>query len=282
MKLRCACVQFAPAKGRTDANLDAVADHAAQAISEAAELIVFPETATSGYFVEGAAAQVALDSKELHGRLSSRIQRWPEETAIVVGHYERSPDGEIYNAATLMRRGGPVATHRKLFLPTYGVFDEERFISRGERLTMAAVGDVPASLFICEDIWHSITPTLAALAGAAILIVPSASPARGFEGTAAANHTTYRAICEGISGEHGLFVINAQLVGYEGGKGFVGGSVITDPFGATIAAGPIGEEAILLSDLDLDLIGIARANSPLLSDLRTMWPRLLKIASQIA
>ncbi|MER3496587.1 MAG: hypothetical protein C4320_07305, partial [Armatimonadota bacterium] len=147
--------------------------------------------------------------------------------------------------------------------------------------TSAPIHSFESYLFICEDIWHSVLPTFAAMQGATLLIVPSASPARGFAGEKVQNHTTYRRICEGVSSEHGVFIINAQLVGFEGGKGFVGGSVITNPFGEVIAEGPVGEEAIILADLDSDLVAIARAQTPLLSDKKTMWPRLLGIANNL-
>lgn len=288
--MRVALGQFAPTKGRTEANLDRIAELTTAAITEGADLVVFPEACTSGYFLEGGVTASALTPAHLSAELSRRL---PDATPrIVVGHYEVGADFQIYNSATLLApsKGGEslraVHTHRKLFLPTYGVFDEERFVGRGDRLDVVPLNEgLPTALLICEDVWHAVLPTIAALKGAHLMIVPSASPAREFtteDGTShIGNHASFARIARTISQEHGVFVVNAQLVGFEGGKGLVGGSLITDPFGRIVAEAPIGKEALLLADLDLDLVAIARAQVPMLSDLQTMWPRLKDMMADI-
>ncbi|MER3496586.1 MAG: beta-ureidopropionase, partial [Armatimonadota bacterium] len=104
MVLRTACIQFAPEKAQTERNLDRIALHAKQAIEEGAQLIVFPETATSGYFLEGGVEQAALTALHLHALLSARLSPWPEGVRIVIGHYERGAAGEVFNSATLLMR----------------------------------------------------------------------------------------------------------------------------------------------------------------------------------
>ena len=283
--MRVACVQFSPTKGKTETNFDRIIELTRQAEEEGAELVVFPEACTSGYFLEGGVTSAALPVARLVKALS---ERHPEGTAtLCVGHYELGPDAQIYNSATLLN---PIVgayeaalTHRKLFLPTYGVFDEERFVTRGHAVECVPLPDgSSASILICEDVWHSITPTIAALHGAKIILTPSASPAREFapEGMIG-NHDSYRRICRMISQEHGVFVVNAQLTGFEGGKGLVGGSIVTDPFGNVLVEGPIGEEALLIADLDFDLVPIARAQAPMLADLQTMWPRVKALVAEI-
>jgi N-carbamoylputrescine amidase len=130
-------------------------------------------------------------------------------------------------------------------------------------------------------VWHSIFPTLNAVAGATTMIVPSASPARGFTSEHIENHERYRRLAKGIAEEHGVYVLLAQLVGHEGGKGFVGGSMIVDPFGKIVVEAPVGEEAIIIADIELDMVAIARAQTPLISDLRASWHNLQKIAGNI-
>src|SRR5439155_26186741 len=134
---------------------------------------------------------------------------------------------------------------------------------------------------ICEDAWHSLCGTIAALDGAQLILVPSASPARGTavdeDGTRLpASMVRWERVAQGIAEEHGVFVVLANLVGFEGGKGFPGASAVFDPAGELLVRGPLFEEALVEADLDFDLITHARADSPLLSDLQNAVPILIK------
>lgn len=107
---------------------------------------------------------------------------WEGVLDVVVGFYERD-EGAYYNSAAYLELPHRVVhVHRKVFLPTYGVFDEERYLARGRRVEAFRTRFGRAALLICEDFWHSITATIAALDGAEVIYVPSASPARGFQG----------------------------------------------------------------------------------------------------
>ena len=160
----------------------------------------------------------------------------------------------LYNSGLYATLGGPDAgirhVHRKVFLPTYGVFDEERFVEAGRSVQAFDTRWGRAAILICEDAWHSFTPMLAALGGAQLIIIPSASPARGVMTTddTAGRPTSlarWGRIVQDIAGEHGVFVALAQLVGFEGGKAFPGGSVVASPRGDILADGPIFEEALI-------------------------------------
>ena len=281
MAFTVAIVQFAPDKGKLAKNLDRMAGNILQAVEEGAELIVFPETAATGYFLEGAVVELAMSgedlAKEFAARLAGKLNR---AVSIVTGFYEAA-GGNLYNSAAYLTAtpdGVSVEkTYQKFFLPTYGVFDEERFVSRGKNLGLLQTNWGKAAMLICEDVWHSILPTLCAVSGATMMIVPSASPARGFQGETVENADRYERLVRAISEEHGTYVILAQLVGFEGGKGFVGGSIITDPFGQVLVKGPIGDEALLLATIDLDLVQIARAKTPLISDLQSAWSNVKTI-----
>lgn len=275
MSFMVACAQIAPAKAELEANLDKIADLIEQGSAEGASLIVFPEAATTGYFLEGGVAELALTQDELVAGLLSRLKgRLREPTDALVGFYQTEL-GNLYNAACYMELGPDggraVHTYRKFFLPTYGVFDEERFVSRGRDagVFQSRLGRV--GVLICEDVWHSVLPAIAAVRGAQLIIVPSASPARGFSGDQIGNLARYERLLTAVSEEHGVYCINAQLTGFEGGKGFVGGSMVVDPFGRLVAQGPVQEEHLLLAEINLELIEIARMQSPLLSDLQSAW-----------
>ena len=163
-----------------------------------------------------------------------------------------------------------------MFLPTYGVFDEARFLSRGRRLQAFDTRFGRMAILICEDAWHAIMPTLAALDGARMLIVPSASPGRGFAEAGELESVTYwRNVVRSYAVEHGVFAIYAGLAGFEGGKGMTGSSAVIDPFGNVLGALPALGAHILRVELDPADIDIARASLPLLGNLSEVLPDLL-------
>ena len=249
------------------------------------DLVIFPETSTSGYFVEGGVRDVAVTAGTLFRDLTlehEAAQAPPVDVA--VGFYEVFQN-RYYNSCLYATLGGDKAgvrhVHRKVFLPTYGVFDEERFVERGREIRAFDTGWGRAAILICEDAWHSLTGTIAALEGAQLVIVPSASPARGTgmdeEGTRLpASVVRWERIVRGIADEHGVWVALASLVGFEGGKGFPGASVLVNPSGEIVLRGPLFEEAVLTYDLDFDETTRARAESPLLADLEVNLPHLVK------
>ena len=293
--IRLALSQFRPTKGEYAENvarIGAVITQAAR-LDPKPDLVVFPETATSGYFVEGGVKELAVTAGTLAQDLAAAYDGEGGGTPIdvVVGFYERFQN-HIYNSAlyvTLKKKQPEVRhVHRKVFLPTYGVFDEERFVDRGQdgvRSFETGWGG-KAAILICEDAWHSLAATVAALEGAQLVIVPSASPARGLgdeedcEGeTLPASVVRWERIVRGIAEEHGVFVALANLVGFEGGKGFPGASAVIDPTGRIMARGPLFEEALLTADIDLDALTTARSDSPLLADLQSALPVLTRSLS---
>ncbi|HXI33546.1 MAG TPA: NAD(+) synthase, partial [Gemmatimonadales bacterium] len=277
--------QFRPAKGEYAANIARIADVIAQAaaLDGKPDLVVFPETATSGYFVEGGVKELAVTAGTLARDLGAAYSGPAIDVA--VGFYELFQN-HFFNSCLYVTLGGKQPeirhVHRKVFLPTYGVFDEERFVDRGQdgvRAFDTAWGRV--AILICEDAWHSLAATIAALDGAQVILVPSASPARGSDtdeegAKLPASMVRWERVVQGIAEEHGVFVVLANLVGFEGGKGFPGASAVFDPAGELVVRGPLFEEALVTADLDFDLITHARADSPLLSDLQNTVPTLIK------
>jgi len=284
MAFKVACVQFAPVKAEVEKNLDTISDIVVQAESEGADLILFPEASTSGYFLEGGVLESSLTSQQLVSGLSNRLQhRLAGEIDVVLGFYENH-EGTLYNSSAYVQVGNKnvklIGVYRKFFLPTYGVFDEERFVTRGRDLGVFETRFGKVAVLICEDVWHGVLPTLCAVNGAQLILVPAASPGRGFSGSDVDNHDRYRRLFRGISEEHGVFCASAQLCGFEGGKGFIGGSMIVDPFGKVLAEGPLAQEFLLLADIDPYLVAISRAQSPLLSDLQSAWEDVRRLVAR--
>ena len=280
--------QLRPRKGDVATNLARLGELFAQ-IDQAPQrpdVLQLPETILSGYFVEGGVADVALTAGTLARRLSDvykqSVAGSDRTLDVVLGFYERWRD-TLHNSAMYVRLGGGepqiLHVHRKVFLPTYGLFDEERFVERG--LDVRAF-DTPwgrAAILICEDAWHSVTGTLAALDDAQVIFVSSAAPARGIQPRedgieGPATMARWERLLRDMAEEHGVFVTFANLVGSEGGKLFAGGSLIVGPKGDIRARARVWDEALTSATLDLGDLTRARAELPLLSDLRAVAPHM--------
>jgi NAD+ synthetase len=283
MSFLIAVAQLRPSKANYQANIARIGQACAEAATQQTRVAVFAEAATSGYFLEGGVRDVAVGA----GQLARDLQRAYLEAAgdgavaldVVVGFYERYRD-RFYNSALYATLGGPQGqarirhVHRKVFLPTYGVFDEARFVEAGRHFVAFDTDHGRAALLICEDAWHNISGTIAALDGAQLVYIVSASPARGAHGPLPDNVAHWEDLCRRIADEHGVYVILAQQVGFEGGKGFPGRSLLMNPRGDVVASAPLWDEALLLAQVELDELPLARADLPLLADLEQMLPHL--------
>ena len=294
--LTVAIVQLHPHKGDYRANLDRLRDIFAQVrmLSPHPQVVHFPETVLSGYFVEGGVRDVAVTAGTLARDLDQAYSDGPKDDRarrpldVVVGFYEKWRNN-LYNSVAYVRLGDGAArilhVHRKNFLPTYGLFDEERFVERGH--TQRAF-DTPwgrAAMLICEDAWHSITGTVAALDDAQVIFVSSAAPARGLQSREGVpgpgSLARWERLVRDIADEHGVFVSLANLAGSEGGKVFAGGSCVAGPRGDIRVRAPAFDEAIVTLTIDMGDITRARADMPLLSDLRTALPHLRRTLDSV-
>src|SRR5256886_1206724 len=289
-------VQFKPRKGDYAANLARLLGIFSQidSLDPRPDVAVFSETALSGYFVEGGVRDVALTAgafaRDLQAQYTSAITT-PRTLDVCIGFYEVW-NNAFYNSALYVTLGGKGKevqirhVHRKLFLPTYGLFDEERFVDRGFEVRAFDTDWGRAAVLICEDAWHSLTGTVAALDGATMVFIVSASPARGVwpregEGPVPANLKRWERLARDIAEEHGVFVALVNLVGTEGGKTFSGGSIICGPHGDVRAQAPLWDETIMSLSLDPQDPTRARSHAPLLTDLQTMMPHLMRNLDRI-
>jgi NAD+ synthase (glutamine-hydrolysing) len=288
MGIQLAIAQFSPKKGDYKHNLSRLGNLFAQtdALAPRPQLLCLPESALTGYFLEGGVREVALTAgalaRDLHAQYRASVTA-PRMLDVALGFYEQWQN-KLYNSALYVTLGGgePIIrhVHRKMFLPTYGLFDEERFVERGREVRAFDTSWGRAALLVCEDAWHSMTGTIAALDGAQVILLLSAPPARGpwpqqngTPGPASVNR--WERLARDIAEEHGVFVALANLVGSEGGKMFPGVSMVMGPKGDLRVRGPLWEEAIVASALDLDDVTRARADTPLVADLEVMMPHLV-------
>lgn len=284
--LHLAIAQVRPQKGAYQENLCRLGAlfREVGAWPEPPELLVAPETALTGYFLEGGVRDLAISADQLFDDLSRQHdEAGTAPLDVALGFYEVH-DNRLHNSGLYATLGGSDAgirhVHRKIFLPTYGVFDEERFVEAGRSVQAFDTRWGRAALLICEDAWHSFTPMLAALDGAQVIIIPSASPARGVittDDTAGrpVSLARWSRLVQDIAGEHGVYVALSQLVGFEGGKAFPGGSILAGPRGDILAQAPVFQEAVIPAVLDFEEITRARADLPLLADLEMRLPHLL-------
>lgn len=280
-RVAVAIVQMKPAKGRYAENLAAAGKAFEELRPPRPDLVVFPEAGFTGYFLEGAVYDLALSSQEFASDLARTWRKsCPGEAVDVVAGFYENDGGTYYNSAIYLRIEPEseriVHVHRKMFLPTYGVFDEERFLSRGRKLGVFETRLGRLAVLICEDVWHALVPAIAAIKGARFLIVPSAAPGRGIEGNGELESVTrWRDLLRLAASEHGIFILYAGLTGFEGGKGMTGTSSVIDPRGTVLVEAPPDEACIVRAELDLREIDLARASLPLLGDLGVALPDLL-------
>jgi NAD+ synthase (glutamine-hydrolysing) len=264
--IRLAVAQLAPTLGDVRKNLALHERLAQEAIARSANLLVFPELSLTGYFLKDQVPSVALrrDAPEL--RLFQELSR---RLAIVVGFVEEGPGHRFYNAAAYVEGGEIRHVHRKVYLPTYGIFDEARYLAAGEKVRAfdTALGRI--ALLVCEDLWHPAIPALAAWDGAEALFCLSASPGRGqSQDGPFQNAGTWERTIRAYGDLFTCFVTYANRVGYEDGACFWGGSEVVSPAGETVAKARYLDEELLLADLDPGILRRARVANPLLRDER--------------
>jgi predicted amidohydrolase len=268
VELRIALAQLAPRLGDVDANLALSADWLRRAADDGAQLVVFPELALTGYLLQDLVPEVALRADD--PRLAE-LSRQAPGVMLAIGFVEETDAHRYCNSVALLRDGELLGLHRKLYLPTYGLFDEGRFTRAGDRIRSVAVGEPLGriGLSVCEDFWHPSVPMLQAQDGASLLVNVAAGPARA-PGSAAG--------IQAIAGWHKMQDTYALLgtvaiafcnrVGNEEGLTFWGGSRLLAADGSLIAEAPLYEEALVAGNLSLDDLRMQRYGLPLLADER--------------
>ena len=282
-----AVAQFHPRKGDYAGNLARLGTLMAQvdARDPRPDVLCLPESALTGYFLEGGVREHAVTAGTLARDLQAAYRAAVPGASVLdvmTGFYEQW-NGQLYNSAMYVTLGGadPVVrhVHRKMFLPTYGLFDEERFVERGREIRAFDTPWGRAAMLVCEDAWHSLTATVAALDGAQVLFVPTAPPARGpwrdADGSGLPTSVSrWERLARDMADEHGAFVVLANLAGSEGGRTFPGAAMIAGPKGELRVRGPLWTEALVVHTIDFADVARARADQPLLADLEVMAPHL--------
>ncbi len=268
MEYRIALAQLAPRLGEVDDNVELARGWLRRGVAEGAQLVAFPELALTGYLLSDLVPEVAMRPED--PRLAA-LSREAPGVVVAIGFVEETDAHRFCNSAALLRDGELIGLHRKVYLPTYGMFDEGRFTRAGDQIRTHAVGEPldRIGVSICEDFWHASLPMLQAQDGAALLVNLAAGPARA-PGSSAG--------LAAIAGWHKMQETYALLgtvaiafcnrVGNEEGLTFWGGSRLLAVDGSTIAQAPLYEEALIVGALETDDLRMQRYSLPLLADER--------------
>lgn len=269
MRLTLALAQVDTCLGCVEANLEKHLSLAKEAAACGADLLVFPELSLTGYGLQDLASAVALRPTR-DDPVFRHLLDASQDLDLVVGFVDEDRRNRFFIAAAYLAAGQVVHVHHKVYLPTYGLFDEGRFFAWGDSIRAFDTRFGRMGMLICEDFWHASPPYLLWLDGAEILLLTSASPGRGLGAEAQlASARWVEHINQAYASLFTTFVIHTNRVGYEDGLNFWGGSTVFDPDGEAIVRGPYHQEALVTAEVDLDQLHRTRARLPLLRDERT-------------
>ena len=276
--MKVAVCQTSPKLMDLHHNLEDVTDKIKKCKDEGADLIVFPELALTGYFVEQRYHEVALrlDSNEI-----AELVKATQGTAAVIGFIEESPAMNFYNSALVAVNGEILFAYRKLNLPNYGVFEERKFFSPGKHIPVFKLYDFSIAVFICNDLWHPSLPYLG-VCQKADMFISIFNSSQGSMGTEFSNIESWGIINKFYSRIFGIYNICANRVGNESFEErrislddqmlnspldqdrdndckieeyrFWGGSEIVNPFGQVIVKAALYDEDTIFADVSRDLL----------------------------
>ncbi|MBN2198880.1 MAG: carbon-nitrogen hydrolase [Candidatus Aminicenantes bacterium] len=246
-----ALAQISPVLGEVDKNLRLHIKFIDKALQKGANVIVFPELSLTGYRLRDLTAEAALvpETSAPFGelvRLSRRI-------SIVAGFVEATASGRFYNAAAFLSGGRILHIHRKVFLPTFGMFEEARFFAPGRDFRTFDSPLGRTGLMICRDFLQLSSGSLLQAGGAETIIVLSAAPGRGGtegQGHAFATSRMWELMGETLSFFTSAFVVYCNRSGFEDGAAFAGGSFVYTPLGRLLAKAAYAEKDFLFAEID--------------------------------
>lgn len=252
--------------GDRQANLERHQRWVEKARQAGVQLLVFPELSLTGYFLKDLVPEIAIT---LEGPQMKEILGLSKDLDLVVSAVIEEPDHRYFNASLYLSNGELAHLHRKVYLPTYGMFDEQRYLAPGDRFRSFKTPFGRAGILICEDIWHLSSAYILSLEGVDLIICPSASPGRGVTtderlGTA----ESYNLVCRTYAQFLTTFFLYCNRVGYEDGANFWGGSMVIAPNGDIVAQEEDADEALVTATLELGEVRRQRLANPLLRDER--------------
>lgn len=262
-RIRVGLAQVDARLGELEANVEHHLEWIERARREGVELLVFPELSLTGYRLLHLTPRVSLQPDR--SPWIERLRAAAPEMAVLVGCVEEDERGFLFNTALMLAGGEIVHRHRKLYLPTYGIFQEGRFFGEGRRLELARLFGNPFGVLICEDFWHSDPGEKLARAGAKLLCVMSASPGRIGADAMPPSQEAWESLTRASALLNTTWVLYCGRVGWEEGTFYTGGSHIVRPGGELLARAPYLDEHLLVADIDLREVDRLRWRLPILA-----------------
>jgi len=269
MKLTIALAQTSNYLGKVNANLEKHLALADEAHARGADLLVFSELSLTGYVLQDLVPAVSHRPTQDDPVFKPLLEA-SKKLDLVVGFVEEDRRSRFYISSAYLSGGEVVHVHHKVYLPTYGLFDEGRFFAWGDSVSAFDTRFGRVGMLICEDFWHASPPYLLWLDGADLFLFTSSSPGRGLgSGEILESARWVDHINRAYASLFTSFVAHTNRVGFEDGLNFWGGSAIYDPNGDVLKHAPLHEEALTLAEIDLNQLHRTRARLPLLRDERT-------------
>ena len=269
MKLNLALAQINTCLGDVQANLEKHLSLVEEAYRDKADLLIFPELSLTGYVLQDLVSSVAHHPTE-DDPIFKPLLEASRSLDLVVGFVDEDRRHRFFIATAYLSGGKVLHVHHKVYLPTYGLFDEGRFFAWGDAVQAFDTRFGRVGMLICEDFWHASPPYLLWLDGADMLIFSSASPGRGLRNEPQLESARWvEHINRAYASLFTSFVAHSNRVGFEDGLNFWGGSTVFDPNGELVAQAPYHQEGVVMAEMDLDQLHRTRARLPLLRDERT-------------
>jgi len=257
MKHLVAVAQIDCVLGDLKRNIEKHIHYIELAIKEGAKLILFPELSLTGYTLRDINIDVAVNP--FKSNVFDDLKKLSREIIIIAGGVEEGENFGIYNSAFVFEDGQIKYVHRKIYPPTYGMFEELRYFSRGDKVRAFDTKVGRIGVLICEDLWHISLPYILAVDGAMMIAGLAASPTR-ISG-ASEELTNYK-----INSEHhktyarllSVYLLFSNRVGYEDGVNFWGGSEVVDSDGEVVAVAKLFDEDLIFAEIDYNTIKRSR------------------------
>ncbi len=264
-RFRVAVAQIAPTLGNLSVNSRIHAEQIEAARGLNCDLIVFPELSLTGYYLRDQVPEVA---EAGDGGLVRGIIAVAGDISVAFGYVEESPGALFFNTAAYVEAGNLIHRHRKVYLPTYGMFDERRYFAAGDRFRAVQTKFGRVGFLVCEDAWHLSAAVIYQAANIDLLILMANSPARGVGKSDLSSATSWSLLSQTYASFLNVPVIVANRVGYEDGVCFFGGSHIRDSGGELLAEAPLLEPTLLTAEIDPRVSRRQRILAPLFRDER--------------
>jgi predicted amidohydrolase len=259
--MKIALAQIAPALGDLKKNLEIHLDNIEKAKNANADLVIFPELSLTGYSLKDMVPDAAADPEKDEN--IARLRDLSQDIGIVFGFVEEKDNGLFFNSAAFLSGGRIQSIHRKVFLPTYGMFEEAKFYAQGKNFKTFPTPWAKTGMMICYDFLNYGASYLLFVGGSDMIIVLSAAPGRGVaQANSYETSHMWELMGETISRFSTAFVIYCNRVGFEDGISFAGGSFIFSPSGQLLAKAPYVDEDLLIKEIDLNDIKAIRKKWP--------------------